>query len=61
MEENKVPNFRNAQEAFTDAIQLGRLTHEVSSEKYVGKYMYMYTDSEGKDQFKNITDRTYLP
>lgn len=55
------PKFRNSQEAFLDAIQEGRLSKNPSDENFVGNYMYMYTDEKGKDHFKHINTREYLP
>ena len=44
----------DAQQAFQDAIQQGRLTEQTASD-----YMYMYT-LDGRDAFKHIETRQYL-
>ena len=53
------PTFKDAQEAFKEAIAAGRLSHTDGEWNYAGAWMYMGTYS-GKDQFKNINTRLYL-
>lgn len=52
--------FKNSQEAFENAIVQGRLSKTKSALNYAGKFMYMGTDSTGKDRFKHIWTREYL-
>ena len=47
--------------AFNAAIHDGRLSTNPKAVNYAGKYMYMFTDRYGKNQFKNINTRRYLP
>ena len=58
---NRVDSFtyRDSQQAFTDAIKAGRLTETESDPNFAGKYMYMHTDANGRDAFKNIMTRSY--
>jgi len=53
------PRFRNPVDAFDDAIASGRLNTRPESSKYAGNWMYMHTDEDGKDVFKNIETRRY--
>lgn len=53
------PTFRDAQEAFADAIRDGRLSADPTTANFAGHYMYMGTWS-GKDSFKHIDTRQYL-
>lgn len=53
--------FKNSQEAFRLAIQQGRLSDNPASALYAGHYMYMGTQENGVDEFKNINTRDYLP
>ena len=46
--------------AFNQAIDDNRLSEYQSDDNYVGDYMYMYTDDNNKDIFKNINTRQYL-
>ena len=46
--------------AFDRAIQEGRLSDNPGSERYAGDYMYMGSRS-GRDLFKNIVTRRYVP
>jgi hypothetical protein len=50
----------NPQEAFQKAIDSGRLNENENSDFYAGKWMYMFTDESGVDQFKNSNTRHYL-
>jgi hypothetical protein len=52
--------FRDAQVAFNEAIQSGRLSENDKDKNFAGLYMYMYTH-QGKDLFKNKHTRKYLP
>ena len=52
--------YENPREAFQKAIDSGRLTANESSEWYAGNWMYMFTNSAGVSQFKNIDTRQYL-
>ena len=51
--------FRDAQEAFEQAIAEGRMSTDHESCQYAGDYMYMGT-KYGVDLFKNINTREYL-
>ena len=53
------PTFRDAQEAFQDAIDSGRLSANPRMGNYAGRYMYMGTYGN-KDLFKHIDTRKYL-
>ena len=45
--------------AFDEAVKQGRLSYSSGDENYVGHYMYMGTDANGKDMFKHILTRKY--
>ena len=51
--------FRNSQEAFENALNLGKFTDDSEDDNYVGGWMYMYSLAN-TDYFKNINDRKYL-
>ena len=51
--------FRNAQEAFEDAIKSGLLSPNEQSRYFAGRYMYMGS-RDGGDLFKHIDTREYL-
>ena len=52
--------FRNSQEAFENALNLGKFTDDSQDgRQYVGGWMYMYSLAN-TDYFKNINDRKYL-
>lgn len=51
--------FKNAQEAFNQAINEGRLSDNESDRYYAGDFMYMGT-YDGADHFKHIRSRKYL-
>ena len=53
------PSFRNADDAFADAIAAGRLSSDPASSVYAGDYMYMGT-RDGRDLFKHSDSREYL-
>jgi hypothetical protein len=46
--------------AFTDALASGVLTMDVADKNYVNDYMYMYTDTNKGDAFKNKWTRKYI-
>lgn len=52
--------FRDAEEAFNDAIKSGRLSASRFPANSAYRFMYMGTDAKGKDLFKNIDTREYL-
>ncbi len=52
-------DFKDSEQAFNEAIMQGRLTTDILSPLYAGKWMYMGTDN-GHDLFKNINTRQYL-
>ncbi len=49
----------NPQEAFEQAIDVGRLSSDKASPLYVGKWMYMGS-SDGRSMFKSIETREYI-
>jgi len=53
------PTFKDSQEAFEQAISDDRLSGNEQNKLFAGDYMYMGTWNQ-KDQFKHITNRTYL-
>ena len=53
------PQSRHSQDAFEDAIESGRLSHNPNSENYVSRYMYM-VEKDGRSLFKNRLTREYL-
>lgn len=53
------PTFRDAQQAFQEAIEAGRLSTNPKAENYAGRFMYMGTYGE-KDLFKHTVTRQYL-
>lgn len=58
-EEEGTMTFRNSGEAFEQAIREGRLSADRLLSNYAGNYMYMHTDDDGHDAFKNIDTRRY--
>ena len=54
----ETPTFKNAQEAFRQAIKDQRLSDDPNSPTFAGKYMYMGTWA-GKDHFKHYDTRSY--
>lgn len=58
---NRIDSFsyRNSEAAFTDAIKAGRLSDKPGAPNFAGAYMYMHTDANGRDAFKNINSRAY--
>ena len=59
VKDESVVTFRNAQEAFSDAIKAGRLSADENSPIYAGNFMYMGTRN-GRDLFKDSLTREYL-
>jgi hypothetical protein len=55
----QAPTFKDAQQAFEQAIAAGRLTVDQSSPIFAGLYMYMGTYGD-LDQFKHVETRKYL-
>lgn len=53
------PTFKDAQQAFKEAIEAGRLSVNPQAENYAGDFMYMGT-WDGKDAFKHRDTREYL-
>ena len=51
--------FRNAQNAFNDAIAGGYLSVNPQAANYAGRYMYMHS-LPGADLFKHVDTRQYL-
>lgn len=47
------------QAAFQEAIDAGRLSLDKDAPNYAGRYMYMCTGADGRDQFKNSLTRQY--
>lgn len=53
------PAFKPTRPVFEQAIEAGRLTRNPEDPNYAGKYMYMHTDPDGTDRFKNVETRRY--
>jgi len=51
---------KDPQEAFRQAIERGTLDAEEESTLFAGNFMYMHTDMDGNDHFKNIITRQYI-
>ena len=49
----------DSKRAFEKALESGRLTDDCTMPNWAGHYMYMGTDEEGHDLFKNIDSREY--
>ncbi len=54
------PTFKEPETAFSEALESGRLSHAADADNYAGNFMYVGT-WDGKDSFKNIEPRQYLP
>jgi hypothetical protein len=52
--------YKDPKIAFSNAIKTGVLVTDKSRYYYVGNYMYMGTNDQGIDQFKNVFDRSYI-
>lgn len=59
MKEECKPTFRDAQQAFKDAIYNGHLSTNKRAHNYAGKYMYMHTMGT-VDYFKHVETRRYI-
>ena len=57
--ENHGYTFKDSEKAFDDAIKVGRLSDKPEASNFAGGYMYMHTDANGRDVFKNINTRSY--
>lgn len=53
-------NFRPHMLAFENAIILGSLSRDRNASNFAGNYMYMYTESNGRDAFKHSITRCYI-
>lgn len=53
--------FKPPKVAFKEAIQDGRLSSDPKAHNYAGQFMYMGTENNGHDMFKDIVTRQYLP
>lgn len=53
------PTFRDAQQAFEDAIKRGVLSDNPSDPMYAGHFMYMHSDGQ-RDSFKHRDTRRYV-
>ena len=51
---------KQIKDAFEGAIKQGRLSRDKNSNNYVGDYMWMGKDSNGRDAFKNSITRCYI-
>ena len=51
--------IKEASKIFRDAVKHGHLSDSPTNDRYVGKYMYMYTDGN-QHKFKHIETREYL-
>ncbi len=58
--ETQCLTFRDSRKAFADAIGAGILNRQPDSDWFAGKWMYMHTDADGRDGFKNINTREYI-
>ena len=62
----KMPDYRDPQLAFNNALQSGVFHETLSDQKsynFVGNWMYMHSDEceeKLKDYFKNIDTREYI-
>jgi hypothetical protein len=52
--------FKNPEEAFQHAIDVGALSTDPASPEYAGHYRYMGTQDNSVDAFKRIDTRQYL-
>ena len=53
--------FRDAKEAFSNAIEKEVLSEDETQENFAGNYMYMYSSDDLKiDYFKHINTREYI-
>jgi hypothetical protein len=54
-------NWTDPQVAFQVAVEQGVLSHTEGASNYVGCFMYMGDDEQGRHLFKHSLWRTYLP
>ena len=59
-EQGSALNYQNPDLAFKNAIEMKRLSADPAASNYAGMYMYMGTDQNDNDLFKNINTRSYL-
>jgi hypothetical protein len=52
--------YRNPEHAFNAAIKSNVLSLNPSAINYAGNYMYMGTNANDEDLFKNINTREYV-
>lgn len=52
--------YTDPQTAFEQAIMLGILSDDQSSQNYAGEFMYMGDNENGQHLFKNCNTRAYL-
>lgn len=52
--------FKDSQVAFKQAIDEDRLSFNRAKKEWAGNFMYMGTDNQGRDMFKNIVTREYI-
>ena len=53
------PTFKDAQEAFREALRIGRLSDDPTNPYFAGNYVYVGTWG-GKDSFKHTITRQYI-
>lgn len=56
----QLPQFRDPQQAFAEAIASGRLSDSPAAANYAGYYMYMGPGTDGRDSFKHYNTRQYI-
>jgi hypothetical protein len=59
IKDKKAIYFRDAKEAFNNAISINVLSADPKSFRYAGLFMYMHS-VDNKDLFKNINTRQYI-
>ena len=52
--------YQQMRKAFEKAVVDGRLSHNENSVRWIGDWMYMFTDKNGVDMFKHKDSRQYL-
>ena len=52
--------FRDSEQAFSAAIEAGVLSLDKKAQNFAGHFMYMHTEADGRDAFKNIDSRRYV-
>lgn len=58
---NNLPAYRDPNKIFESAIASGVLSRKENASNFVGNYMYMGDNKEGKALFKHSITRAYLP